>query len=78
MESTICEVPEHMRLHLDLFITQQGFGYNTDQALTPNGPVWLYIYIFYSHYNMDWIANMEIVLDPNKSVIKRLRCVFLA
>ena len=23
---------------------------------------------------MDWIANTEIVLDPNNSVIKRLRC----
>ena len=31
-------------------------------------------YIFYSHYNMDWIANTEIGLDSNNSVIKRLRC----
>ena len=29
-------------------------------------------YAFYSHYNTVWIANMEIVLDPNNSVIKRL------
>ena len=27
-------------------------------------------------YNMDWIVNTEIVLDPNKSVIKRLWCTF--
>ena len=32
------------------------------------------VYIFYSHYNTVWIANTEIVLDPNNSVIKRLRC----
>ena len=29
-------------------------------------------YTFDSCYNMDWIANMEIGLDPNNSVIKRL------
>ena len=34
----------------------------------------LYIYTFYSHYNTDWIANTETVLDPNNSVIKRLWC----
>ena len=28
----------------------------------------------YSRYNTDWIANTEIGLDPNKSVIKRLWC----
>ena len=38
------------------------------------GLILLYIYIFYSHYNTDWIANTEIVMDPNDSVIKRLRC----
>ena len=25
-------------------------------------------------YNTDWITNTQIVLDPNNSVIKRLRC----
>ena len=30
--------------------------------------------IFYYHYNTDWIANTETVLDPNNSVLKRLRC----
>ena len=34
----------------------------------------LYICSFYSRYNTDWIANMEIGLDPNNSVIMRLRC----
>ena len=33
------------------------------------------IYTFYSHYNTDWIANMEIVLDPYNSVKKRLWCI---
>ena len=32
-----------------------------------------YLYM-YSRYNTDWIANTEIVLDHNNSVIKRLRC----
>ena len=32
----------------------------------------LYIYTIYSRYNTDWIANMEIGLDPNDSVIKSL------
>ena len=32
-------------------------------------------YAFYSRYNTDWIANTEIVLDPNNSVIKRLWCM---
>ena len=35
----------------------------------------LYVYTFYSHYNMDWIANTETGLDPNNCVIKRLRCI---
>ena len=35
----------------------------------------LYLYTFYSHYNMDWMANTEIGLDPNNSVIKRLRYI---
>ena len=29
-----------------------------------------YVYIFHSHYNTDWIAKMEICLDPNDSVKK--------
>ena len=36
--------------------------------------VLLYIYTFYSRYNTDWIANTDIGLDPNNSVIKKLRC----
>ena len=32
----------------------------------------LYFYTFYSRYNTVWIANTEIGLDPNNSVIKRL------
>ena len=39
-----------------------------------NFAICLYIY---SLYNTDWIANTEIVLDPNNSVIKRLRCTIL-
>ena len=35
------------------------------------------IYAFYSRYNMIWIANTEIGLDPNNSVIKRLWCILL-
>ena len=34
-----------------------------------------YITTFYSRYNMYWIANTEIGLDPNNSVIKRLWCI---
>ena len=34
-------------------------------------------YAFYSQYNTVWIANMEIFLDPENSVIKRLWCTFL-
>ena len=36
----------------------------------------LYNYTFHSRYNTDWIANREIGLDPNNSVIKRLWCSF--
>ena len=32
-------------------------------------------YAFYSQYNMVWISNTEIVLDPNNSVVKRLACI---
>ena len=31
---------------------------------------------FYSHYKTVWIANTEIGLDPNNSVIKRLWCIY--
>ena len=50
-----------------------------DHSWTPNGIILLYIYmyIFYSHYNTDWIANTEIVLDPINSVIDRLRCMYI-
>ena len=34
----------------------------------------LYNYTFYSRYNTVWIANTEIGLDPNNSVIKRFWC----
>ena len=34
--------------------------------------------VFYSRYNTDWITNTETVLDPNNSVIKRLRCICVA
>ena len=36
--------------------------------------IFLYNYTFYSRYNTVWIANTEIGLDPNNSVIKRLWC----
>ena len=32
-------------------------------------------YAFYSQYNTVWIANTEIGLDSNSSVIKRLWCI---
>ena len=35
----------------------------------------LYNYTFYSLYNTIWIANTEMCLDPNNSVIKRLWCM---
>ena len=53
-------------------LLQHGFGYNTDHSWTLNGLILLNIVTFYSSYNMDWIANTGIVLDPNNSVIKRL------
>ena len=34
----------------------------------------LHVSTFYYCYNKDWIANTEISLDPNNSVIKRLWC----
>ena len=50
----------------------------TDHSWTPIGHFRLYLlYVctFYSHYDTDWIANTEIGLDPNNSVIKRLWCI---
>ena len=38
------------------------------------GLIFLFNYTFYSHYNTDWIANTEIDLDQNNSVIMRLWC----
>ena len=38
--------------------------------------IFLHNYTFYSRYNTIWIANMEIGLDPNNSVIKRLWCMY--
>ena len=46
----------------------------THQCWNPIGLLLLYVYTFYSHNNTVWIANTEIGLDPNNSVIKRLRC----
>ena len=68
--------PFHFYIHLDLFITplHHGFGYTTGHCLTPVWLFLLYVYTFYSRYNTDWIANTEIGLDPNNSVIKRLWC----
>ena len=49
--------------------------YNTilDITLITVGPhsdyFLLYVYTFYSHYKMDWIANTETGLDPSNSVI---------
>ena len=56
---------------------QHGFGYNTDHCWTPIShfrQILLYVYTFFSRYKMEWIANTKIGLDPNNSVIKRLRC----
>ena len=36
----------------------------------------LYNYTFYSRHNTEWIANTEIVLDPNNSIVKRLWCSY--
>ena len=50
-----------------------------DQCWTPIGHfrlIFLYNYLFYSRYKTVWIANTEIGLDPNNSVIKRLWCIF--
>ena len=71
---------------LELWYITPGPLYNTvhhntvlDVTLINVGPQFKYfllnVYTFYSRYNMDWIANMEIGLDPINSVIKRLRCM---
>ena len=38
----------------------------------------LCVYIFDSHYNANLIANTEIGLDPNNSIIKRFKCIYLS
>ena len=66
-------------VHLDLFITQIIITI-LDITLIIVGPklvildYFCYVYTFYCHYSTDWIANTEIGLNPNKSVIKWLRC----
>ena len=47
----------------------------------PQMAIWLFktlfsyiTYAFYSQYNMVWIANTEIGLDPNNSVKNSLWC----
>ena len=57
-----------------LFCNMVRYSTVLDITQTMNGLILLYIYIFYSRYNTNWIANTEIVLDPNNNVIKRLRC----
>ena len=67
--------------HHVLFITwciKHGFGYNTDDCWTRNGHFILYVYTFYSLCNTDWIANTEIDLDSNNSIIKRWRCTCIS
>ena len=57
--------------------------YNTifDITLITVGPqlvildYFCYVYTFYSHYTTACIANTEIGLEPNNSVIKRLWCI---
>ena len=49
-----------------------------DQCWMPNdhlGLIFLFNYTFYSLNNTDWIANTDIGLGPNNSVIKRLWCI---
>ena len=41
----------------------------TDHCWTAIRLFLLYVYTFHSRYNTDWIANMEIGLDPSNSVI---------
>ena len=42
--------------------------------LDPNWTTFAICLYIFSHYNTDWIANIEIGLDPSNSVIKRLWC----
>ena len=61
-------------------VRYNSFGYNMDQCWTPIGHfrlILLYNFTFYSCYITVWIANTEIGLDPNNSVIKRLWCTLL-
>ena len=66
-------------IHLNLFITW--FLDTTRIRVGPQMALWdsfVYItYAFYSQCNTGWIANMEIGLDPNNSVMKRLWCRWL-
>ena len=42
---------------------------------------WSFFYIFYTFlfgYSMVCLANMDFTLDPNYSVIKRLRCIYFS
>ena len=59
----------------DLDITQISAGPQIMKWSSKTG--FLYNYTFFSHYNTVWITNMEIGLDPNNSVIKRLWCIIL-
>ena len=36
---------------------------------------YMYMFIHFTRYNTDWIANMETGLEPSNSVIKRLRFI---
>ena len=62
---------------LQLPSLQHIFIYNSDHCwilISHYRLFLLYVYIFYSRYKTIWIANTEIGLDPNNSVIKRLGC----
>ena len=69
-------------IHMDLFIHSYNavLDITLNHCWTPVGHLklfLLYVYAFYSPYIMDWIANADIGLDHNNSVIKRLRCTCL-
>ena len=66
---TLCGFPTDLNLFITWFVITQ-FGYDTVQYWIPN---WFsYNYTIYFWYSKGWIASMEIGLDPNNSVIKRL------
>ena len=58
-----------------MFILKKGYQPGVYVPVRALFLVFLYNYTFYSHYNTVWIANTEIGLDPNNSVIKRLWCI---